>query len=92
MSQMLVHHAYMDSVGLSNQPSSGPCHRFVNPFHFGLRGNQKNVSIGVRFGWFGWNIEGPGLPGGSIIYQGHLFFKKDTCEHQPFVSRGGHQN
>ena len=34
--------------------------------------------IGVLFGWFGWKIEGPDLPGRSIIYRGHLFSKKDT--------------
>ena len=34
--------------------------------------------MGVLFGWFGREIKGPGLPSGSIIYQGHLFSKKDT--------------
>ena len=30
-------------------------------------------SIGVHFGCFGRKIDGPGLPGGVIIYQSHLF-------------------
>ena len=29
--------------------------------------------IGVLFGGFGRQIDGPGLPGGLIIYQGPLF-------------------
>ena len=29
------------------------------------------TNIGVLFGWFASEIEGPGLPGGSIIYQGN---------------------
>ena len=28
------------------------------------------LSIGGLFGWFVRKIEGPGVPGGSIIYQG----------------------
>ena len=36
--------------------------------------------IGVLFGWFGEQIEGPGSPGGSVIYQGHRFSKKDTYD------------
>ena len=35
-------------------------------------------AIGVLFGCFAKHIEGPGLPGGSIIYQGHLFSKRDS--------------
>ena len=31
------------------------------------------MNIGVLFGCFGRTIDGPGLPGGLIIYQGHLF-------------------
>ena len=31
------------------------------------------LCIGVLFGCFGGKIDGPGLPGGLIIYQGHLF-------------------
>ena len=30
-------------------------------------------AIGVLFGCFGRKIHGPGLPGGLIFYQGHLF-------------------
>ena len=30
-------------------------------------------TIGVLFGCFARKIDGPGLPGGVIIYQGHLF-------------------
>ena len=37
---------------------------------------QRN--IGVLFGCFGRRIDGTGLPGGLIIYQGHLFPQKDT--------------
>ena len=33
-------------------------------------------AIGVLFGCFGGAIDGPGLPGGFIIYQGHLFALK----------------
>ena len=29
-------------------------------------------------------IEGPGLPGGSIFYQGHLFSQKDTYDNTAF--------
>ena len=36
-------------------------------------GLDKFESIGVRFGCFGGKIDGPGLHGGLIIYQGHLF-------------------
>ena len=32
----------------------------------------KGPSIGVLFGCFDRKIDGPNLPGGSIIYQGHL--------------------
>ena len=32
--------------------------------------------IDVLFGRFGLKMEGPGLPGGSTNYQGHLFFQK----------------
>ena len=34
------------------------------------------VGIGVLFGCVGRKIDGPGLPGGLIIYQGHLFILK----------------
>ena len=34
--------------------------------------------IGVLFGCFGRKIDGPAVPGGFIIYQGHLFAQKDT--------------
>ena len=37
---------------------------------------KKLVGIGVLFGCFGGKIDGPGLPGGLIIYQGHLFALK----------------
>ena len=30
-------------------------------------------TIGVLFGCVARKIDGPGLPGGLIIYQGHLF-------------------
>ena len=33
----------------------------------------KKPTIGVIFGCFGRKIDSPGLPGGLIIYQGHLF-------------------
>ena len=33
-------------------------------------------SIGVLSGCFGRKIDGPGFPGGLIIYQGHLFHLK----------------
>ena len=33
----------------------------------------KVPTIGVLFGCFGGKIDGPCLPGGLIIYQGHLF-------------------
>ena len=37
--------------------------------------------IGVLFGCFGRKIDGPGLPGGLIIYQGHLFpLKGHPCQ------------
>ena len=42
----------------------------------GLRGcvvGASSFPIGVLFGCFGRYIDGPGLPGGLIIYQGHLF-------------------
>ena len=44
----------------------------------------KNGSvIGVLFRCFGTQIDGPGLPGGLIIYQGHLFAIKGLlCEVQ----------
>ena len=35
-----------------------------------------DVTIGVLFGCFGGKINGPDLPGGLIIYQGHLFALK----------------
>ena len=42
-------------------------------------GSGCNVRlICVRFGCFAQTIADPGLFGGSIIYQGHLFSKKDT--------------
>ena len=31
------------------------------------------MAIGVLFSCFGRTIDGPGLPGGLIIHQGHLF-------------------
>ena len=31
------------------------------------------MTIGVLFGCFGRKIDGPGLSGSLIIYQGHLF-------------------
>ena len=34
--------------------------------------------IDVLFACFGRKIDGPGSPGGLIIYQGHLFPLKDT--------------
>ena len=34
---------------------------------------QKDVLIGVLFVFFGGQIDGPGLPGGLIIYQGNPF-------------------
>ena len=37
-------------------------------------GNHKSWMhrSGVLFGCFGRKVDGPGLPGGLIIYQGHL--------------------
>ena len=43
--------------------------------------------IGVLFGWFAYKIEGSCLPGGSIIYQGHLFSEKDTHGNPPVGQR-----
>ena len=37
---------------------------------------RSSMSIGVLFDCFGRKIDGPGLPGGSIIYQGHPFSQK----------------
>ena len=45
-------------------------------------GGQPKVSernseyLGVLVGCFGRQMDGPGLPGGLIIYQGHLFAGK----------------
>ena len=47
----------------------------------------QHVLIGVLFCCFGRNINGPGLPGGSIIYQGHLFSLKGTVRFLPFQLR-----
>ena len=38
-----------------------------------LGGDGPFGTIGVLFGCFGGKIDGPGLPGGLIIYQGYLF-------------------
>ena len=40
---------------------------------FGVALKGTNRTIGVLVGCFGRKIDGPGLPGGLIIYQGHLF-------------------
>ena len=37
-----------------------------------LRMKQNLTFIGILFGCFGRKIDGPGLPGGLITYQGHL--------------------
>ena len=79
--------------------------------HFGQRllktvaldpiGTPLNTAppIGVLFDSLAQKIEGPGLPGGSIIYQGHPSSKKDTygsallrpvCGLVPFHLRGFH--
>ena len=48
-------------------------------FRFPFKASQKappksrRAHIGVLFGCFARKIDGPGLPGGLIIYQGHLF-------------------
>ena len=46
-------------------------------------GGQLTISvapIGVLFGCFARKIDGPGLPGGLIIYQGHLLPLKGHLE------------
>ena len=40
---------------------------------YGFPPETRVWSIGGLFGCFGRKIDGPGLPGGLIIYQGHLF-------------------
>ena len=42
------------------------------------RHSQSLSSIGVLFVCFGRRIDGPGLPGGLIIHQGHLISPKRT--------------
>ena len=37
------------------------------------KGWVANMHIGVLFGCFSIQIDGPGLPVGLIMYQGHLF-------------------
>ena len=39
------------------------------------------MAIGVLFGCFGREIDGPSLSGELLIYQGHLFPQKDTYDH-----------
>ena len=48
----------------------------------GTRSRSFSFGIGVLLGCFGRKIDGPGLPGGLIIYQGHLFPLKG---HQLFI-------
>ena len=50
-------------------------------------GHANVLAIGVLFGCCGIKIDGPGLPGGSIIYQGHLFPLKDTYGTGPMPAR-----
>ena len=45
---------------------------------------SRGVPIGVLFGCFGRKIDGTGLPGGLIIYQGHLFPPKGHLWGCPF--------
>ena len=43
---------------------------------------HRYPTVGVLFGCFGRKIDGPGLPGGLIVYQGHLFpLKGRLCIH-----------
>ena len=45
------------------------------------------MSIGVLLGCFGGKIDGPGLPGGLVFYQGHLFaLNGHLCTCQCFCS------
>ena len=48
---------------------------------------MRQTSIGVLFGCFGRKIDGPGLPAGLIIYQGHLFAPKGHLCKQASSSR-----
>ena len=45
----------------------------VGVFFLDGSGYTSHVSIGVLFGCFSGRIDGPGLPGGLVIYQGHLW-------------------
>ena len=60
-----------------------------------LRWGESNVpSIAVLFGCFARKIDGPGLPGGLIVYQqGLLIMTHEACQFIaaaffPFVGRG----
>ena len=53
------------------------------------RSCQVHKGIGVLFGCFGTQIDGPGLPGGSIIYQGNpsISLKRTPMQKGlPFIS------
>ena len=53
------------------------CPGRVGPFATMMRGYKVyNLLIGVHFCCFGRKIDGPGFPGGLVIYQGHLFALK----------------
>ena len=76
-----------------------PCHRGKGvPEACSLRDSQKQFwgwglggkfkHIGVLLGCFARKIDGPGLPGGLIIYLGHLFRQKDTYVQAPFSCLG----
>ena len=57
------------------------------PFPAKLDRLERSAAIGVLFGWFALNTEGPGLPAGAIIYQGHLFSKTtyECCVSLPLL-------
>ena len=49
------------------------------------------MPIGVLVGCFGGKIDGTGLPGGSLIYEGHLFALKRTPMGAPKGAASGAQ-
>ena len=51
---------------------------------FRFRPSRVSRAIGVLCGCFARRIDGPGLPGGLIIYQGHLFPPKGHLCPEPF--------
>ena len=64
-------------LGEIQKPAAGPAMNTPSKRHWLVVANlEVSVSIGVLFGGFGRKIEGPGLPGGSINYQGHPFSQK----------------